>query len=88
MTDRSEIWFATSSDKGHTWSEPRFLYANAGAPDRGSPFGNHSCSYLDALVDDGTIHLFGPHRWQQAVHLRIKEADLPRCKTRQELALG
>ena len=30
--DRSELWFATSTDGGHTWSEPRFLLVNALAP--------------------------------------------------------
>jgi hypothetical protein len=86
MQDRAEIWFATSGDKGHTWSESRFLFSTAAAADRGNPFLNYGCSYLDMILDDGVLNIFLPHRWQQALHLQIKESDLAKCKTRQELS--
>jgi hypothetical protein len=86
MKDRSEIWVATSADQGHTWSEPRFLLANAAAPDRRDAWYNYQCSYMDAFVDDGVWHLFMPHRWQRALHLTIKEAALATLPSKAELA--
>ena len=74
--DRSEIWFATSSDDGHTWTEPQFLFVNALAPTFKQPFFNYQCSYIDAFVDDGILNLFVPHRWSRALHLQIKESEL------------
>lgn len=85
MKDRSEIWAATSTDGGHTWSEPRFLLANAAAPDQPNAWFNYQCSYLDAFVDAGVLHVFMPHRWNQALHLTLKEADLARLPTASEL---
>jgi hypothetical protein len=85
MRDRSEIWVSTSSDGGETWSEPRFFLSNAAAPDREQPFYNHQCSYMDMFADGGYLHFFMPHRWQQALHLRLAEKDLARLPTRVEL---
>ena len=76
MKDRSEIWFATSVDGGRTWSDPRFLLANALAEAFASPFRNYQCSYMDCILDNGTVHLFVPHRWQRVLHLTINESDL------------
>ena len=80
MADRSELWVALSGDGGRSWSEPRFLLANALEPTFDTPFRNHQCSYMDLFIDHGTIHMFIPHRWQQVTHLRFPEtllADLP-----------
>jgi len=85
MADRSEIWVATSTDEGVTWSEPRFVFANALAPSFSNPWRDHNCSYLDAFADDGVLHMFLPHRWHQALHLRLAEADLARLLTREAL---
>jgi len=77
MRDRSEIWVALSTDCGKTWGEPAFLYCNATKPDEGRwPFFNHQCSYNDIFVDDGVFNIFVPHRWQQVLHLQIKEEEL------------
>ena len=76
MGDRSEIWAAFSEDCGKTWSEPGFLYCNASAHDRGLTFYNDMCSYNDLWVDNGVLNIFVPHRWQQALHLQIKENEL------------
>ena len=84
--DRCEIWVATSTDQGHTWSEPRFLLANAAVPDRQDAWYNYQCSYMDAFVDAGVLHLFMPHRWQRALHLTIKEAALATLPSKAELA--
>jgi len=69
MADRSEIWASLSTDGGRTWTEPRFLFANALAPTLESDWRNHQCSYLDMFPDGDTLHLFLPHRWRQALHL-------------------
>jgi len=76
LRDRGEVWFSLSADGGDTWSEPRFLFANAGYPDNGGPFWDHNCSYLDMFIDGGVMHLFVPHRWQQVLHLRIEESEI------------
>jgi len=85
MRDRSELWVSTSQDEGRTWSEPRFLLANAACPDLPNAWFNYQCSYLDAVVDAGQLHLFLPHRWQQALHLTLSEAALSTLPTAQQL---
>jgi hypothetical protein len=83
--DRSEIWVAFSQDGGHTWSEPRFVFANALAPTLENPFRNYQCSYMDVFVDGDVLNLFVPHRWQRALHLQIKESALQGLPLRGEL---
>jgi len=83
---RSEIWAATSTDGGHTWSEPRFVFANAAQADLKVGAWNYQCSYLDAFTEDGVLHLFLPHRWQQVLHLTIQEAALATLPTEAQLA--
>jgi N-acetylneuraminic acid mutarotase len=85
MKDRSEIWAATSTDEGRTWSEPRFLLANAATPDLANAWLNYQCSYMDAFVDGGVLHLFMPHRWQQVLHLTLRESELGELPTRAEI---
>ena len=84
--DRSEVWVALSTDQGHKWSEPRFVFANALAPTLGSDFRNHQCSYIDAIADGGQVHLFVPHRWRQVLHLQFPESALQQMPTRGQLA--
>ena len=88
MADRSEVWFAKSSDGGRTWSEPRFVFANALAPGLGNLFRDYNCSYLDMIEENGEIHLFVPHRWERVLHLRFREADLDTFRTATELKEG
>lgn len=85
MKDRSEIWVSFSSDEGRTWSEPRFVFANALAPNRPTAFYNYQCSYIDAIVERDTVNLFVPHRWERVLLLRIRESDLRRLPTRADL---
>ena len=85
MGDRSEIWVTISRDGGRTWGESRFVFANALAPIYDVPFMNHQCSYIDAFVDEGVLNLFVPHRWHQALHLRLPEASLPALPTYHEI---
>ena len=86
MADRSEIWAAFSTDEGRTWSEPRFVFANALEwHPMMSGWRNHQCSYVDMFVDDGMVHLFVPHRWQRALHLWIKESDFRALPDKAEL---
>ncbi len=85
QTDRSEIWVSLSTDKGRTWSEPRFVFANALAATSKSPWHDHQCSYLDAFVDGDDFHLFVPHRWKRALHLTLKANDIERLPTKEDL---
>lgn len=85
---RAEVWFSLSTDGGHAWSEPRFLFANALAETLPDANPNYQCSYIDLFVDGGVVNLFVPHRWERVVHLRIPEAELRILATRSELADG
>jgi hypothetical protein len=82
---RSEIWCATSRDEGRTWSEPRFVFANALQPNLRSLSFNHQCSYLDVFVDQGVLQIFFPHRWQQVLHLKLNESALSSLPTKSQL---
>lgn len=86
-SDRSEIWVSLSADQGRTWSEPRFVFANALAPGRQSAWYNHQCSYMDAFADGEDLHLFVPHRWKRALHLQLKASDLKKLPTRAQLSI-
>ena len=83
--DRSEIWVSLSTDGGHSWSEPRFVLANALAPTSKDDFYNHQCSYLDAFADGETINLFLPHQWKRSLHLKLKASDLNNLPTKAQL---
>ena len=85
--DRAELWLSLSHDKGRSWSVPRFVLANALAPTFAKAFRNHQCSYVDMFVDDGTIHLFVPHRWERVLHLQLKEPELASLPTREMLVV-
>ena len=85
MKDRSELWVSLSGDGGETWTEPRFVLANALAETEPNAWFNYQCSYLDAFVDDGTLHLFLPHRWKRSLHLAVKESNLEILPTRQQI---
>ena len=85
MKDRSEIWLSTSTAGGHTWSEPRFVFANALSEAFARPFRNFQCSYMDCVVSDGTLNLFVPHRWQRVLHLTIKESRIQNLLTENDL---
>ncbi len=76
MRVRSELWVSFSTNEGHTWTEPHFLLANAVQPLHEIGAFNYQCSYLDAFIDGGVMHLFLPHRWQQVLHLTIEESAL------------
>ncbi|QGJ71960.1 Exo-alpha-sialidase [Planctomycetales bacterium 10988] len=85
MKVRSELWVSLSDDEGRTWSEPRFVLANAVQPLHAVGAFNFQCSYLDTFTKDGTMHLFLPHRWQQVLHLTLPESDLDKLPTEPEL---
>jgi hypothetical protein len=84
--DRAEIWVSLSRDYGRTWSEPRFVFANALTPTLDNAFQNYQCSYLDMIVDDGTVHLFLPHRWERITHLTFDESRLETFPTKDKLS--
>ena len=86
MKDRSEIWVTLSKDGGRNWSEPRFLFVNATQPnpDKNGWF-NYQVSYLDAVIDNGTIHIFCPHLWNRALYLTLQESELGNLPTKEML---
>lgn len=81
--NRSEIWASFSSDKGVSWSEPHFIFANVADPKFESSWYNSQCSYLDMILDDGIVHLFVPHLWHQVLHLTISEKELLSSPTKE-----
>jgi hypothetical protein len=78
--DRSELWVCQSTDKGRTWSEPRFLLANSA-----DEFGNSEVCYADLLVDGEDLHLFFDHGKRQVLQVHLTPDDLNELPTRQEL---
>ncbi|MHB8899482.1 MAG: sialidase family protein [Thermoguttaceae bacterium] len=85
MDDRSEIWVSLSTDGGRTWTEPRFVLANAMPETSKDGWYDHQCSYLDAFADGEVFHLFVPHRWKRALHLTLGAGDIERLPTRKDL---
>jgi hypothetical protein len=85
MKDRSELWVSLSTDEGHTWSAPRFVLANVVAPNLPNAWFNYQCSYADAFVDEGVLHMFLPHRWWQVLHVTVAESALAKLPTKEEL---
>ena len=83
--DRSELWVAMSTDEGRSWTEPRFVLANALVPQKDIAWYDHQCSYADLVVDGENLHLFLPHRWEHVLHLRLKASDLARLPQRADL---
>jgi hypothetical protein len=86
MQDRSEVWVSLSTDGARTWSEPRFVFANAAVPNLEGGWRNYQCSYMDMFVDNGIVNLFLPHRWQRCLHLQLPENELQRLPTAMDLA--
>lgn len=85
--DRQELWVSLSSDEGRNWCLPRFLAANALAPDQVNLWYSVNCSYIDMFSDDGVCHIFMPHRWRRALYITISEDDLKRLPTMEDLGL-
>jgi hypothetical protein len=85
--DRVELWFAVSEDQGRSWSEPRFVIAQAKHTDR--PLScDPDVSYVDLLVDGSALHLFVADGHRQTVHLQFAERELGAFPTRQALLGG
>ena len=86
MRDRSQIWVSLSTDEGRSWSQPRFVFANAlDQTAGGGDFRNYQCSYLDMIADGEDLHLFLPHRWQRVLHLHVKADELRRLPTKADM---
>ena len=83
--DRSELWVSLSRDGGETWSEPRFVLANANVPGHFGSFANTSVSYIDAIADAGDLHLFISHQFQQVLHVHFPEAALRTFPAKKDL---
>jgi hypothetical protein len=83
-SDRSELWVSLSKDGGATWSEPRFVLANANQPSGRGAFAE-SVSYIDAVADRGTLHLFISHQFRQVVQVSFPEGSLTKLPSKAEL---
>jgi hypothetical protein len=73
--DRNALWFAVSDDAGRSWSEPRFLIAQAKHTDKPTSC-DPDVSYVDLLVDGRALHLFVGDGQRRALHLAFSERDL------------
>jgi hypothetical protein len=81
--DRGTLWFAVSDDAGRTWSEPRFLIAQAKHTDKPTSC-DPDVSYVDLLVDGTALHLFVGDGQRRALHLAFSEqalAAFPDCQS-------
>jgi hypothetical protein len=92
--DRAQLWLSTSDDDGRTWSEPRFLLANAAIPfeiyahEPPKLIATVSqASYADLRELGDTLHVFIDHQMRQILHLRIPLAALSALPTARDLAV-
>lgn len=84
--DRSELWVSLSTDEGRTWSEPRFVVANACQPFEIAPRRfMRSVSYVDLLADEERLHLFVDHQFRHVIHLEFGAEDLRTMPTQADL---
>jgi hypothetical protein len=84
--DRSEIWVSKSRDGGRTWSEPRFVFANAAeAGNEQQSAWAWSVSYLDAQFEKGLATIFCAHQHKRLHVLQFQESLLDSLPTRAEL---
>lgn len=82
--DRVELWFATSADDGRSWSEPRFMIAQAKHTDH--PLScDPDVSYVDLLVDEASLHLFVADGQRQAVQVTFSADRLDEFPTKSDL---
>ena len=85
--DCSELWVSLSKDEGKSWSEPRFVLANANRPYGRGAFA-HSVSYVDAVADRGTLHVIISHQFRQVVQVSFPEGSLTKLPSRREVTQG
>lgn len=85
---RTELWASVSRDEGRTWSEPRFVLANACEPAILNGWGGSTpmVSYVDLLVDGDRLNLFVDHQMRQVLQARFSKKDLLSLPTARELA--
>jgi len=80
---RNEIWCSISQDEGHSWSEPRFVFAGISPPGF-----IHSNSYIDMFADGSQINIFLGQNRKQLLYLKFEEIDLSGFLTKAELLAG
>jgi hypothetical protein len=85
--DRRELWVSLSRDQGRTWTQPRFVLANANEPAGPGAF-SYSVSYIDAIAEQGRMHLFISHQFRQVLQVTFPEALLQELPTRHDLPQG
>lgn len=85
FNDRRELWITLSENGGRTWSEPRFVIADATELERGRTWDWVEASYGDLLVDGDVLNFTFNHKKQQILNLRFKRDDLDTFPTLAEL---
>ena len=75
--DKGETWTLIPDKRPNGWQAPEMKRMDEGRPNQ--------VSYLDAAIDNGTIHLFCPHLWKRVLHLTIREDALASLPTKPEL---
>jgi len=71
---RTELWFAISSDNAYTWSEPRFLLANAA--EAGGCLDTPMVSYCGLIASRENLHVFVDWQNRQVLHATVQLDDL------------
>ncbi len=86
---RSELYVCRSTDRGHSWSEPVFVIAEAGYPPVLNGWGGTTpmVSYADLVEADGLLHLFIDHEMRQVLYLSFPAKALDELKHADELVM-
>ncbi len=80
LNDRGELWCSVSKDLGKTWSEPRFVLADATGGK------SHQILCVDMLQDAGRVHLFVSQGRRQVLHIYFQTYHFETLATLRDLA--
>ncbi len=86
---RAELYVCISTDRGHSWSAPAFVIAEAGYPPvlNGWMGTTPMVSYADLIEAGGLLHLFIDHEMRQVLYLSFPRRALDMLKSADQLAM-
>lgn len=84
FNDRRELWVSRSEDGGLSWSEPRFVIADATQKIEGG-FNWVEVSYGHLIVDGGQLNFVFNHKKKFILNIRFNKNDIPGFPTLTEL---
>lgn len=86
---RAELWLSLSTDGARTWTEPRFVMANACEAALLNGWGGFTpmVSYADLVTDGEWLHLFVDHQMRQVIQARFRRQDIESLPTREDIIL-